>query len=62
MLLVHDSEDYQIPAQLEINNDSFRTLKKMIEPVEADDLPSKLIVLEVKKQGKYLQVQFNPVL
>lgn len=62
MLLVHDCEGYQIPAQLEINNNSFRTLKKMIEPVEANDLSSKLIVLEVKKQDKYLQIQFNPVL
>jgi hypothetical protein len=61
MLLVHDKESEPVPAQLEINNNSFETLKKMLEPIDADSLPSLLVSLEVKKQDKYLQIQFNPV-
>jgi len=61
MLLMHDKENKPVPAQLEINKNSFETLKKMLEPIEADDLSSLLVVLEVKKQDKYLQIQFNPV-
>ncbi len=61
MLLVQVSGDEQIPAQLEINSNSFEALKKMLEPVDADDLSSLLVILEAKKQEKYLQIQFNPV-
>lgn len=61
MLLVHDKESEPVPAQLEINNNSFATLEKMLEPIEEDDLSSLLVVLEVKRQDKYLQIQFNPV-
>lgn len=61
MLLVHDKGNESIPAQLEINSNSFEPLKKMLEPIEEDNLSSLLVVLEVKKQGKYLQIQFNPV-
>lgn len=61
MLLVHDKESEPVPAQLEINNNSFETLKKMLEPIKEDDLSSLLVSLEVKKQDKYLQIQFNPV-
>ncbi len=61
MLLVHVSNEEKIPAQLEINSNSFETLKRMLEPVKPDDLPGLLVVLEVKKQDKYLQIQFSPV-
>ena len=61
MLLVHGSNGEKIPAQLEINSNSFETLKRMLEPVKQDDLPGLLVVLEVKKQDKYIQIQFNPV-
>lgn len=60
-LLVHDSEEKEIPARLEINNNSFGTLKKMLEPVKEEDLANMLVVLEVKERDKYLQIQFNPV-
>ena len=61
MLLVHDKENDSIPAQLEINSNSFTPLKKMLEPIKADDLSSLLIMLKVKMQDKYLQIQFSPV-
>ena len=62
MLLVHDKgNESSVPAQLEINSNSFEALKKMLEPIEKNDLASLLVVLEVKKQGKYLQIQFSPV-
>ena len=61
MLLVHDKGNESVPAQLEINNNSFEPLKKMLEPIEEDDLSNLLVVLKVKKQDKYLQIQFNPV-
>ena len=61
MLLVHEKGNESVPAQLEINNNSFEPLRKMLDPIEADDLSSLLVVLEVKKQDKYLQIQFNPV-
>ncbi len=61
MLLVHKTKNESVPAQLEINTNSFETLKKMLEPIKEDDLSNLLVVVEVKKQGKYLQIQFNPV-
>lgn len=61
MLLLQECGNDPTPAQLEINSYSFSNLKKMIEPVKDDDLPSLLVVLEVKTQNKYLQIQFNPV-
>jgi len=60
MLLLHD-EDEETPAQLEINTNSFDKLRKALEPINDDDLSSQLIILKVEKQGKYIQVQFNPV-
>jgi len=61
MLVVHNKGNEPVPAQLEINSNSFEPLRKMLDPIEADDLSSLLVVLEVKKQDKYLQIQFNPV-
>ena len=61
MLLVHGKNDDPVPAQLEINNNSFETLKEMLEPIEKDDLSNLLVSLKIKKQNKYLQIQFNPV-
>ena len=60
MLLLHD-EDEETPAQLEINTNSFDKLRKALEPINDDDLSSQLVILKVEKQGKYIQVQFNPV-
>ncbi len=61
MLLVHDKGNESVPAQLEINSNSFEPLKKMLEPIEEDDLSNLLVVVEVKKQDKYLQIQFKPL-
>ena len=61
MLLVQGGNNKSVPAQLEINNNSFGTLKKMLEPIEKDELPGLLVSLEIKKQDKYLQIQFNPI-
>ena len=61
MLLLHDKQKDPLPAQLEINSNSFENLKRMLEPIKEEDLSSLLVVLEVQKQGKYLQIEFNPV-
>lgn len=61
MLMVQNKANDPVPAQLEINSNSFEPLKKMLEPVNEEDLPGLLVILEVKKQDKYLQIQFNPV-
>jgi hypothetical protein len=61
MLLVHDKENESVPAQLEINGNSFEALKKMLEPIKEEDLSNLLVVLEVIKQEKYLRIQFHPV-
>ena len=61
ILLVNDKGNESVPAQLEINTNSFEPLKKMLEPIEEDDLSNLLVALEITKQGKYLQIQFNPV-
>jgi hypothetical protein len=60
MLMLHN-DDEETPAQLEINTNSFDNLRKTIEPISEDDLNAQLIVLKVKKVGKYLQVQFNTI-
>ncbi len=61
MLLVHDNEKESVPAQLEINGNSFEALEKMLEPIKEEDLSDLLVVLEVIKQEKYLRIQFNPI-
>ena len=61
MLLVCDKENESVPAQLEINSNSFEELKKMLEPIKEEDLSDLLVVLEVIKQEKYLRIQFHPV-
>lgn len=59
MLLVNIGAEEQIPALLEINSNSFATLKKMLEPLKQEELADLLIVIELKKQEKHLQVQFK---
>lgn len=61
MLMVQNEANDTVPAQLEINSNSFEPLKRMLEPVNEEDLSKLLVVLEVKKQDKYLQIQFNPL-
>ena len=60
MLLVHN-EDKEAPALLEINTNSLDNLRKSLEHIDDDELSTQLMVLNVEKQGKYIQVQFNPV-
>lgn len=59
MLLVHTESQKQIPALKEINSNSFATLEKMFEPLKQEELAEMFITIEVKKQDKYLQVQFK---
>jgi len=61
MLLVNTDTDEQVPALLEINNNSFGELQKMLEPLKQEELTDLLIVIGVEKQEKYLQVQFKPL-
>ena len=61
MLLVCNNKDDSIAAQLEINNNSFSSLKKMLEPIKDDDLSNLLTIIKVKMKDKYLQIQFNPI-
>lgn len=59
MLLVNSGTEEQVPALLEINNNSFGELQKMLEPLKQEELADLLIVIGVEKQEKYLQVQFK---
>jgi hypothetical protein len=59
MLLVNTTTDKQVPALLEINNNSFGSLKLMLEPLQQEELAELLIIIEIEKQNKYLQVQFK---
>ncbi len=59
MLLVHTETKEQIPALLEINSNSFGALQEMLEPLKQEELADLLIVIELKKQEKHLQVQFK---
>jgi len=61
MLLVNTEPDKQIPALLEINNNSFGSLKKMLEPLQQEELAELLINIEIEQQNKYLQIQFKPL-
>ena len=61
MLLIQDKDQEGIPAQLEINSNSFEPLKKILEPIKTEELPTLLVNLAVKTQDKYLQIQFNTV-
>ena len=57
MMLQHD--DGETPAQLEINTNSFDNLRKTIEPIDENELGKQLVLLNVKKIGKFIQVQFS---
>ena len=59
MLLVNTGAEEQVPALLEINNNSFGELQKMLEPLKQEELADLLIVIGVEKQEKYLQIQFK---
>ena len=60
MMMAHNGDE-ETPAQLEINTNSFDNLRKTIEPISEDELSEQLIVMKVKKVGKYLQIQFNTI-
>lgn len=61
MLIVQNCSKEPMPAQLEINKNSFAPLKTMLESIDENDLNKTLIAMSVKKHGRYLQVQFSPV-
>jgi hypothetical protein len=60
MLLLHD-EDEETPAILEINTNSHDNLRRSLENINDDELSTQLIAISIEKQGKYIQVQFNPI-
>jgi hypothetical protein len=60
MLLLHD-EDEETPAILEINTNSHDNLRKSLEHINDDELSIQLIVLNIEKKDKYIQIQFNPI-
>lgn len=62
MLLLVDENGGQVPAQFEINSSSFRSLQKMLEPIDEGELAKTLVNMELdKKEGKYLKVRFSAV-
>lgn len=61
LMLLLQEEDEETPAILEINTNSHDNLRKSLEDIDDNDLPSQLIILKIEKQDKYIQVQFNPV-
>ena len=60
MLLLCDEKD-ETPAILEINTNSQNNLRKALENINDDELSAQLMVISIEKEGKYIQVQFNPV-
>ena len=60
-MILLQKEDEETPAILEINTNSHDNLRKSLGQIKDDELANRLIVLSVEKQGKYIQVQFNPV-
>ncbi len=61
LMLLVNNEHEETPAILEINTNSHDNLRKSLEHIDDNDLPTQLIMLNVEKHGKYIQVQFNPV-
>jgi hypothetical protein len=61
MLIVQNYGNEQLPAQLEINKNSFAPLKEMLESIDVNELNKTLIAMSIKKNGRYLQVQFSPL-
>lgn len=60
MLLLYDNEE-ATPAILEINTNSHDNLRKSLQHINDDELSTQLIVFNVEKKDKYIQIQFNPV-
>ncbi len=61
MLVVLNPKEEHLPAQLEINKNSFGNLKTLLESIAEEELSKTLILLNVKTVNKYLQIQFTPV-
>lgn len=57
MLLIHE-KNAETPAQMEINTNSFNNLREALEPIPENELPKTIISIKIKKQEKYLQLQF----
>jgi len=60
MLLPIDNED-EIPGILEINQNSFKNLEKMVEKIKKEELSQTLIDIRVKQEKRYLQVFFTDI-
>lgn len=61
MLIVQNCGKEPLPAQLEVNKNSFAPLKEMLENIDDSELNKTMIAMSIKKKGKYLQVQFSPL-
>ncbi len=60
MLLCMDNED-RIPGILEINQNSFKNLEKMLKNMNEGELSQTLIDIRVKQEERYLQVFFTDI-
>jgi len=62
LMITKDNEgECQIPSILEINQNSFKNLEKMLEKIEEGELRKTLIDIRVKQIQKYLQVFFKEI-
>ena len=60
MLLLMDNKE-EIPSILEINQNSFKNLEKILENIKEKELPKTLIDIKVKQEKGYLQVFFKDI-
>jgi len=61
MMLLAIKNEEKIPAILEINQNSFNNLEKMLENIKEEELRQILIEIKVKQVKGYLQVFFKSI-
>jgi hypothetical protein len=60
MLLIAE-ENAETPAMLEINTNSFASLREALEPIDEKELSKQLFCLKTEQKEKYLQIKFLPI-
>ena len=60
MLLIAE-ENAETPAMLEINTNSFASLREALEPIDEKELSKQLFCLKTEQKEKYLQINFLPI-
>ena len=60
MLLIAE-ENAETPAMLEINTNSFASLREAVEPIDEKELSKQLFCLKTEQKEKYLQIKFLPI-